>query len=182
MVLAAILLFRLFRFDWIGQSFWIEHSLKATTFFFLMVCAFNFYAATWRLAGFSSMSYMKNPLKACSPAAFWAQCNRPAQRWFYQDIFKPLAGLKHPVRALLLTFAVSGVMHEYIITVALGRVTGYTFIFFMIQAVTVALARSVRLQGPVRFVGILATYVFLIISAVLFFHPINQAFPFYSMK
>jgi hypothetical protein len=68
--------------------------------------------ALWWLSGGVARDYMDNPFVARTPADFWRRYNRPMQQFFWEDIFKPVGGLRAPVRATLWVFAVSAVIHE----------------------------------------------------------------------
>jgi D-alanyl-lipoteichoic acid acyltransferase DltB (MBOAT superfamily) len=125
---------------------------------------------------------MDNPFAARTPADFWVRYNRPAGQFFYEDVFKPLGGLKSPVRATLGTFAVSAVLHEYIFWIAVGRVQGYQMAFFMIQGLVVAATRKIRPRGLRAVAWGTGTLMFNLALSVLFFASIDEVLPFYSRR
>jgi hypothetical protein len=47
-------------------------------------------------------------------------------------------------------FILSGVVHEYVFAIAIGRVTGYQLTFFFLQGVAVAATLGVKPRGRVR--------------------------------
>ena len=120
---------------------------KVVAFFLTLVPATAAGVAAWRLLGGRAREPMDNPFAARTPADFWKRYNRPAQQFFYEDVFKPLGGLRSPVRATLGTFAVSAVLHEYLFDIAVGRVQGYQMAFFLTQGLAVAATRRVKPRG-----------------------------------
>jgi hypothetical protein len=146
-VLATFILVGLFQIDSGRLPFVVEHGAKVVALFLVLVPASKAAVAAWRLLGGRAREPMANPFAARSPADFWRRHNRPAQQFFYEDVFKPLGGLRWPIRATLVTFAVSGVLHEYLFSIAIGRVQGYQTAFFLIQGAAVAATRGIRPRG-----------------------------------
>ena len=106
--------------------------------------------------------------------------SRPTQQFFYEDIFKPAGGLRSPIRATLITFAVSTLIHEYVFGIVIGRVEGYQTAFFLLHGFAVAATERVKPQGYTAIPWIIATYAFNLTSSVLFFASVNSVVPFYS--
>lgn len=71
-------------------------------------------------------------------------------------------------------------MHEYIVTVSLGHVTGYVLTFFMLHGLASWLTWRIRLTGPWKLAGLALTYAFLLTSSIYFFVPVNQGLAFYT--
>src|SRR5262249_42749725 len=113
-VLGAALLTRLFRVDWGGWPFAVEHVSKVVAFLVTVLSGLAAAAALWRLLGGAARDYMDNPAAARTPADFWRRYNRNMQQFFWEDVFKPAGGLRAPVRTTLLVFALSALMHEYL--------------------------------------------------------------------
>lgn len=113
-----------FTFDWERLPFLVEHGVKVSIIVVALLCSFNAHAAMWRLAGVASLSSPPNALFAVCPAEFWRRWNRPVSRWYGEHIFNRGGGVKRPFVATLITFAVSGLMHEYLLAMFAGRVTG----------------------------------------------------------
>jgi hypothetical protein len=84
------------------------------------------------------------------------------------------------VRATLVTFAVSALVHEYVFGVLLGHVQGYQTLFFLLQGLGVAATIRIRPAGWRVCFGIGATWIFNLATSLLFFASVNGMFPFYS--
>ncbi len=181
-VSAAIVLVCLFLVDWRQFPLAIEHSLKVVTFFLTLVPGSAAAVAAMRLLGLRAREPMDNPFAARTPADFWTRYNRPAQQFFYEDVFKPLGGLRAPIRSTVGTFAVSGVFHEYLFDITVGRLQGYQMAFFMIQGLAVAATLRVRPRGWRALPWVAATFVFNLATSTLFFASVNEVLPFYSRQ
>ena len=81
---------------------------------------------------------------------------------------------------MLVVFAASAAIHEYLFAVALGRVEGYQSAFFLAQGVAAALTMRLRPRGPAAAVGIAATLAFNLATSVLFFASVDGMVPFYD--
>ena len=80
-------------------------------------------------------------------------------------------------------FLVSGLFHEVMFAMAISRLTGYQFAFFVIQGPAALasghlerLARRGRIAGKVAAHG--ATTLFVAVTSVLFFDRVSEVFPF----
>ena len=171
-----------YRVDWRPIPFAIEHAAKVLASFLLLVPAGGAGAATWRLLGGWTRESMDNPFASTTPADFWRRYNRPAQQFFLEDVFKPLGGMRRPIFGTLATFAVSGLIHEYLFIVTLRIVQGYQVAFFLIQGVAVVLTARLDPKGWGRVVGIAATLAFLLASGALFFASVDEVVPFYQRR
>ena len=178
----AVLLAACYRVDWRPVPFAVEHSAKVLAFFLTLVPAGAAGAAVWRLLGNSAREPMDNPFASTTPADFWKRYNRPARQFFLEDVFKPLGGRRHPIRGTLATFAVSGLIHEFLFDITVMRIQGYQMAFFLIQGVAVALTLKVRPKGWVRIFAIGATLAFNLATGALFFASIDEVLPFYERR
>jgi hypothetical protein len=176
---AAILRW-LFQLDWSARSFAIEHGAKAVGLFVMLTPASWVATSAWRLARGKTKNFMNAPLLARTPADFWRRYNRPVQQFFFEDIFKRIGGVRSPVRATLLTFTISGLVHEYVFGIATGRVRGYQMIFFLIHGCAVAATLRVKPRGWQVVPWISGTFAFNLASSILFFANLNDVVPFYS--
>jgi hypothetical protein len=175
-----VLLTVLFRADWGGWPFAVEHVSKVVAFFVAVLSGLAAAAALWRLLGGAARDYMDYPAAATTPADFWRRYNRNMQQFFWEDLFKPLGGFRSPLRTILLVFAVSALMHEYLFGIAIGRVQGYQTAFFLLQGVAVAATWRVRPKGWRTVPWRLGTLAFNLASSVLFFASIHGLVAFYS--
>jgi len=170
----------LFRLDWSGRSFVIEHSSKAVCLLVALSPLGWTVMSIWRLAGGRARDFLNAPLVARTPADFWRRYNRPVEQFFFEDIFKRVGGFRSPARATLITFAISGLVHEYVFGIASGRARGYQMIFFLIHGCAVAATLRVRPRGWQAVPWIAATLAFNLVASVLFFANLNDVVPFYS--
>ena len=120
-LLSAIVCLMLFQVNW-PVSFALEHVVKVFVVVSVVVLTTNALASGYRLLGGAAIDFMSNPLMACTPADFWRRWNVPAQQFLNEYAFKPAGGLRKPFRATLITFAISGIVHEYVFSIASGRV------------------------------------------------------------
>jgi len=178
--LATAALYGVFRHDWSRHSFWSEHFVKSAAAFIWIDCAFPWYGAWWRLAGVRTVMFNDHSWLASTPAEFWRRYHRPAHEWLYQDIFRPLRRLRPPVAVLMLTFLVSGLMHEYIVAVSLGHATGHMLLFFILHGLASSLTWRLSLSGTGKCCGLVVTYAFLLASSIYFFVPVNEGIAFYT--
>jgi hypothetical protein len=77
-------------------------------------------------------------------------------------------------------FVVSALVHEYVFSMAIGRVQGYQTAFFMIQGIAVAATLRARPRGAAAVAAVAATFAFNVASGVLFFASVNRVLPFYE--
>jgi hypothetical protein len=169
-----------FSWPWSATPFLVEHAVKATALYLILLPLSRMGAALWRIAGCPAREFFDAPHRAVSPADFWRRWNLPARQFFYEDVFKPLGGIRSPVRATFLTFGASACVHEYLFDIVAGRFQGYQTAFFMLQAGAVALTLRWKPKGRQQALGNALTLLFLLLSSVLFFLSANAIAPFYS--
>ncbi len=168
--------------EWGEIPFVVEHVIKSFSFFlvaFPVACAG---AALWRLLGQPAHEPMGDPLFSVTPADFWRRYNRIAGQFFFEDVFKPLGGMRRPITATLVSFAISGVVHEYLFMIAAGRVQGYQMAVFLIQGIASAATLRVRPRGPGKIVGLIVTLAFNLATARIFFASFDEIGPFYERR
>jgi hypothetical protein len=110
-----------------------------------------FVTVLWLPSGRLLPPIHNQPWRARSIADFWGKrWNLWYSDWSRYAIFKPLRG--RPILALVIAFAVSGLLHEWVINVPLYFITGRalfgTMIFyFLLQAVGVLVERRFRFKN-----------------------------------
>jgi MBOAT, membrane-bound O-acyltransferase family len=179
-LLSVVLSFFLFHLDWSTCSFVLEHVLKVTAVVTVVVLTTNATAAVYRLVGGEALDFMRNPFLARTPADFWRRWNVPAHQFLNEYVFKPAGGLRKPIRATLITFGMSGLVHEYVFGIAAGRVQGWQLFFFLVQGIAVVATMNLKPQGRLVPFCVAGTWVWNLASSVLFFVSVNQVVPFYS--
>jgi MBOAT, membrane-bound O-acyltransferase family len=172
----------IFACDWSDTSFAWEHSVKVIATFSTVVCFARMAAAAYRLSGGAALDPMLAPAGASTPAEFWRRWNRPAQQFLETYAFRPAGGLHHPVRATLVTFAISAAVHEYVFGIASGRLQGWQVLFFLVQGVAAAASMRLRLTGWRLALGQCLTVTFNLATSVFFFQSVNSVLPFYSPR
>jgi len=176
------LLVGVFACDWADMSFAFEHSVKVIATFSTVVSFAPMGAAAYRLSGGAALDPMLSPAGAPTPAEFWRRWNRPAQQFLETYAFRPAGGLHHPVRATLVTFAISAAIHEYVFGIAAGHLQGWQALFFLIQGVAAAASIGLRPTGWRLALGRILTVAFNIATSVFFFQSVNSVLPFYSPR
>ncbi len=180
LALGCVVLRWLFQLDWEGLPFALEHAAKVIGFYLALLPGVATAVALWRLSGARARDVMDQPYLARTPADFWRRYNRPMQQFFYEDIFKPCGGLRSPVAALCLVFAISAILHEYVFGIATGRIQGYQTAFFLLQGCAVILTMRIRPRRLSAIPWIAGTALFNLASSVLFFASMNGVVPIYS--
>ena len=169
----------LWRLDWSAVPFAFEHAIKVSGVVLAVVLSANALAAAYRLLGGSALDPMSNPIAARTPAEFWRRWNRPAQQFFNEYAFMPAGGFRRTVRATLVTFGVSGLVHEYVFSIAVGRIQGCQFLFFSLHGCAVVATMHIRPAGRMLPLWIAGTLAFNLSTAVLFFQSVDAVLPFY---
>ncbi len=167
--------------DWSAVPFAVEHTLKVSAIVLSVVLLANASAAAYRILGGRALDPMSHPLAAPTPAEFWRRWNRPAQQFFNEYAFGPAGGFRRPVLATLVTFVVSGLVHEYVFGIASGRIQGWQMLYFALQGCAVAATMRFRPKGRMLPVWIAGTVAFNLSSSALFFQSVNAVLPFYSL-
>jgi Membrane bound O-acyl transferase family len=123
-----------------------------------------FMTLLWLPSGRLLPSIHNRPWLARSVADFWGnRWNLWVSDWFRHVIFRPLRS--RPAFALLLTFAVSGLLHEWVINVPLYFVTGRALfgtmmLYFLLQGVGVLVERRFK-KHP----GFMVVFAWLVVIA-----------------
>jgi hypothetical protein len=171
-----------FSLDFSGVPFVIEHTAKVALLVSTVVVVVNCAAAIWRLLGGAALDPMRNPALARTPADFWRRWNRPAQQFLFEYGFRAVGGARHPVRGVLATFAISGIVHEYLFGITVGYIQGWQLFFFGLHGIAVLATARIRPRGWVVWPLVGATVAFNLVLAMLFFQSVNSVLPFYSPR
>lgn len=171
-----------FALDWSRWPFQVEHCVKVTAAIVLVVAWAQVGSIVWRLGGGTALDFMANPIGSSTPAEFWRCWNLPAQQLFKHYVFRPCERFRHPLRALIIAFAVSGLIHEYVLGIACGQILGTQLAFFLIQGCATAMTAGLKPKGWMRRVGQVLTIAFNLLVSTLFFQGINEILPFYSVR
>jgi alginate O-acetyltransferase complex protein AlgI len=97
----------------------------------------------WRACGVAASHIFHSPLFARSVAEFWGRrWNLAFHEVVHSMVFRPLVGRLGVAAASLVTFAVSGVIHELVISLPAGAGYGLPTLYFLAQWLGVVLQRS----------------------------------------
>ena len=169
------------RLDWMGTPFLIVHTFVALSLMWMVVSAFSLMVAVTRLCGAYSLTANDSPYQARTPAEFWRRYNRIVGQFLHENVFKFANGRRHPVRATMLAFFISGLFHEYLFWIAIGRSPGLQMTFFLLQGAAVAATLRVRPKGAKAIWWWLLTWSFMVISSVPFFASFEHMVPVYPL-
>jgi hypothetical protein len=166
---------------------WLVNDLIITVGFVFMVQAVGQgFFGLWQLLGIRSHPLMDNILLSRTPADFWRRWSWPIHLWLYRYVYVPAGGTTHRVKATLAAFLISGLLHELLVVLAIGRATGHQTAFFMLSALGVIASptmerfarRGILAQSLMR----LTTILFLATTASLMFTTFNYVFPIYHKR
>jgi predicted DCC family thiol-disulfide oxidoreductase YuxK len=125
----------------------------------------------WRALRVDAQPIMDAPMRSTSVAEFWGR------RWngAFNDlalglVFRPMARRVGVAIATLSAFAVSGLVHELVISLPAGAGYGFPTVYFLVQGIAVlAQRRCAALRGNIT--GWLFTMVVVAAPAFWLFHP-----------
>ena len=170
-----------FGIAWTSTLFPVEHAAKAVAAFVVVYGVSEATCALWRGAGWPASPMHANYFAAWTPAEFWRRYNRPVNEYGFANIFCPAGGARRPVLGIALVFAVNGLLHEYLASIAIGPVQGLQTGFFLVQGAAVAATWRVEPRGTAAtLLWRIATWLFMLGTSVLFFASVNQIVPWYS--
>ena len=176
MLLVVALKLRLEPLPLLGRS-----ALEMLEFYLLLAALAEGMSGVLALGGIAAEPVFDRPVAARSPAEFWSRrWNLVVHRFARNHVFIPAVrwhGLSAPA-AVTVTFAASGVMHEYLVAGAVGLRhyrPGFMLAFFALQAVAVLAVSALRgrawpLPAPMAAGAHLA---WLVATAWLFFAPLR---------
>jgi hypothetical protein len=142
------------------------------------VCAgYRFVAAIYAAIGFRTPALHEAPILSRSVQELWGErWARPVSTWLAETFFKPLARKRRPLAGALAAFLASAAFHAYAIWIALGFANGlamasWMFGYFVVQAVVMALERSLGVRRWGARAGHVWTVSWMVATAPLFLEP-----------
>jgi alginate O-acetyltransferase complex protein AlgI len=104
---------------------------------------FHLLSLGWRQAGVTATPVMQNPIWACSLAEFWGRrWNTAFNELAFRFTFRPLCRWATPAIATWLVFALSGLVHELVISLPAGGGYGLPTAYFLVQGLGMAAQRT----------------------------------------
>lgn len=176
---ATALIFAVFCVPWRRFPFALEHCAKAISLFLMIQFLPNALAAAFRLWNIPSTDFAGPFFLARTPAEFWRVYNRPVNQFFQEYIFKPARGRDHPRAVTLVTFIVSGIIHEYVFDIPAPQMVGGQMLFFMLQGIAAMATLRLRPRGWMAIPAMLLTLAFNLATVYFFLICVNAVFPFY---
>ncbi len=165
------------------SSFFVDHLLKVLVLYVIIESLSHAGYAIGRLAGYDVILIIDFAILSRSPADFWQRYNRMVGAWLARNVFIPCGGKAKKIRAVLLTFLVSGIIHEYLFDIAISEVNGYQMAFFLVQALGVMssglLERLSNRQAAGDILARLVTIAFVLLSSILFFTCFDKMCPWF---
>jgi hypothetical protein len=166
------------------QSWLANHLILLAGFVVIMQSFGQASLGLWRLLGMRvKRPVADNILLSRTPADFWRRWSWPIHLWLYRYVYEPCGGRRRHVRAVLLVFLVSGLLHEVLAAVAIGRVTGHQTLYFITSAIGVLasplLVRLARFGLTGEIVMRAVTILFLAATASLMFASFDMVLPIY---
>lgn len=134
--------------------------------------SFALLAACWQRNGVPVKAIMNRPAAALSVAEFWARrWNRAFNDLAHPLIFRPIARRWGSHAALWITFGVSGLAHEMLISFPARAGYGRPTLYFLLQALGIALEKRFALGNAGPIPRWLFTHAFTVLPAFVLFHP-----------
>ncbi len=190
--MACLLLNR--HYGWWKVSPLMDYFTLGVEYYFLCVGLVYFGVGIHRGMGYRVNGFFREPIRARSPLEFWARWNIPVHEWLRDNIYKKLGGHRHRYRGLFATFFLSGLFHEYILSMASNTLNGYMLAYFMIQFLVLVssmylnivlknqLANYPRVRSARWFRGVsrLLTFTCILLPVPLFIHNFKKVFPIHN--
>ncbi len=165
-----------------ARGIWLDSSLKALEIYALAGGANSLMVGAFALAGYRVTDAFRYPIFARSVLDFWSRYNVWIHRWLKRHVFEPIGWRRRrPALGILAVFALSGLLHEYLIVVAFPGLIGRQFAFFGLHGLGALggawLGRTYRRAAghrPPNGLAIAATLAFVLVTAPLFIQCMDR--------
>jgi hypothetical protein len=166
------------------RGLWLDSTFKAMEIYLLAGGANDGLIAAFALAGYRVTDAFRYPILAHSVLDFWSRYNVWIHRWLKRHVFEPIGRRRRrPVLGILAVFAVSGLLHEYLILPAAPDLLGWQSAFFGLHGLGAiagaGLGRSYRAitgRRVPRPLAIAATIGFVLATVPIFIHCLDRFF------
>ncbi len=164
------------------QGFLVDSAWKTLEIYLLAGGANHLVVGSFALAGYRVSDGFRYPILAHSVLDFWSRYNVWIHRWLKRHVFEPIGHRRRqPVLGVIAVFGVSGLLHEYLFLPVDLAVLGWQLGFFLLHGLgAIAGARLGRgfkrvagRRSP-RWLAIATTLAFVLLSAPLFIHCLDQ--------
>lgn len=124
-----------------AYSFWLDDISQIFEFYCFASAYGHFLFPPLRALGFRLPPLNNGAFISKNLSEFWTKWNTPWTRFFHRYVFLASGGRRRYHRGVLLTFFVSGAVHEYLFDVTLGKIQGTMLLFFMVHALLILFLR-----------------------------------------
>ena len=125
-----------------------------------------------RNLGFDVQPIMKLPVATQKISEFWGgRWNKAFNQLVYPFVHTPIKKKFSHKKAILLTFLVSGLVHELVISLPAKAVWGLPTLYFIIQAIGMSIERNKAFCKLPRSLKYVFTYLIIAGPAIILFHP-----------
>ena len=169
------------------HGFLLDHTVKWLCLYPALEGGVMTLTATARLAGRPARDIYRTPILARTPADFWRRYNRPVTVYLEENVLRFFR--RRPFTGIALAFFASGVLHEYLVAITIGRIEGYQMAFFSLQGIGVLLTARYKPRGAARWFAVAATLTFNALTLVLFsasaepiLDPLVKVFPYGGIR
>jgi hypothetical protein len=127
----------------VADKYWLGWAGMIGVALVLHFGSFHLLSCAWRAAGVNAKPLMDWPLTATGLADYWGKRWNVAFRdLMHRFLFRPLVPRLGPRGALLAGFAISGLIHDLVVSVPAGGGYGGPTLFFLLQGVAILAERS----------------------------------------
>jgi hypothetical protein len=134
--------------------------------------SFRILAWFWRRCGFDVEPIMKFPMSAKTVSEFWGgRWNLAFNQLVYPFVFKPLSKRLGPVYGVLITFLISGLIHEIVISLPSRGGWGFPTLYFVLQGFTMLFEKSRVFKGMRPIPRRILSWLVIVTPAFFLFHP-----------
>jgi D-alanyl-lipoteichoic acid acyltransferase DltB (MBOAT superfamily) len=183
-------------FGWWRLSPKLNYLTLGVEYYFFCVGLVYIGVGIHRVLGYKVEGFFLEHTGASSPVEFWTRWNVPVHEWLRDNIHRKFGGRRHPYRGLFATFLVSGLFHEYIVSLATNTLNGFMLAYFMTQFLSVILSISLhqslshlfpgysrlRLTRPFQTLKWMLTLFCILLPVPLFIHNFNKVFQLHTFK
>jgi MBOAT, membrane-bound O-acyltransferase family len=164
------------------RSIWLDSLFKCVEIYLLASGSNHLLVAAFATAGYRVTDGFRYPILAHSVLDFWSRYNVWIHRWLKKHVFEPIGRRRRrPVIGILAVFAVSGLLHEYLMVPVAPDLLGWQFTFSGLHGVGAIggtwLGRKYRAKagrGVPRSLAIAATLGFVLATAPIFIHCMDR--------
>jgi MBOAT, membrane-bound O-acyltransferase family len=164
------------------RGIWLDSSLKALEIYAMAGGANDLMIAAFALAGYRATNAFRYPILARSVLDFWSRYNVWIHRWLKRHVFEPIGRhRRRPAVGILAVFAVSGLLHEYLIVVSVPELIGRQFAFFGLHGLGAIGGAWLGRRYPIitghrapRVLAIAATLGFVLLTAPIFIRCMDR--------